>query len=112
MSADLFEKKTRQIRRGKDPKDANDNDCQADEQRIPDQPLNGDGMTGQRAHHFGQLESNEDEDEAVLQEFHHFPHRPAPQTGPEAEQFGHAHDEIQAGGHDRENARKAESLGR
>ncbi len=82
------------------------------EQRIPDEPGNGNGIAGQRAQHFGQLQSDEDEDETVQQEFQHFPDRPALETGLEGEQFGHAPAEIQAGGHDREHAGNAQSLGR
>ena len=89
---------------GKTHDDADDNHREADEQRIPDQPVNRNGIVGQRVQHSGQLQSDEDEDETVQQKFHHFPDRPALQPRLEREQFGHPPAEIQTGGHDREHA--------
>jgi hypothetical protein len=43
----------------------------------------------QRAQDFGQLQSDEDEHEAVQEKFHHLPDWPAAQTRLEGEEFGH-----------------------
>ena len=63
------------------------------------------------AQHLGQLQSDEDEDEAVQEKFHHLPDRPALQPRPGTEDFRHAPAEIQAGRHDRQHAGNAQLFG-
>ena len=112
LASDRGNEPARQIGRREHPKDADENHCQADDQRIPHELPDGNGIARQRAQHFGQLQSDEDEDETGQKKFHHFPDRPAPEPGLESEDFGHAPAEIQTGGHDRQHAGNAQSFGR
>ncbi len=44
VPAEPFEDQPRQIGRWEDPQNANENDREADEQCIPDEPANGNGI--------------------------------------------------------------------
>src|SRR5437867_7407911 len=105
MFAELLEEQAWQIGRGKNPQDANEDDREAEEQGVPDELANGNGIARQRAQDFRQLQADEDEHESVQQKFNHLPYGPAPETRAEGDDLGHSPAEMQPGGHDGEHAR-------
>ena len=110
-SAQAFENQSWQISRGENPQNANENDSEADEQRIPHEPRNGNGIARQGPQHRRQLQSYDDEYQTVQQKLQHCPHWPALEPGLEGEEFGQAPTEVQTRGHDREHAGNTQSLG-